>query len=472
MANKVSFIIQLKDQFGRVAGKVDRQFSNIKRSADKASQSMVKFAKKAKQSLGEFGKKAAQAGAVMTAALTVPITMMGKRMIDAASDATETANKFNAVFDDVRGKANQVADDFAKNFGTAGSTARKLIGDTGDLLVGFGFTGDAALELSNKVNSLAADLTSFQNVEGGVDAASAALTKALLGETESAKSLGIVIRQNTKEFRTQVKLTALTKGISEQQAKAIVILNQAQQQSKKAIGDVNRTWEDYASVVRRNDEATKELSERFGKLMIPLATKLTNAMTKAVKWVDRLSPGMKKLALVLAGIVAIGGPLLVIFGGIAAAISVISLPVLAVSAAVVGLIAVIALLALNWDTITKTMTDLWVKFSDIVGGTIEQIGINFGILWDGVKTGLLNFVNFAIKQLNFLLTPLNFVADKLGFGGVNIAPIVAPSAPVNGANGTLNGQITVTAAPGTKVKDTSLKTTGNGLNLGMNMVAN
>lgn len=485
MANKVSFIIQLKDQFGRVATKVNRQFEKMKRTADKAKRSITDFAKKGQAALGKFGKKAAATGAVMTAALTVPIGLMAKKMIDAASDATETANKFNSVFDDVRGKANQVADDFSKNFGTAGSTARKLIGDTGDLLVGFGFSGDAALDLSRKVNELAADLTSFQNVQGGVPAASEALTKALLGETESAKSLGIVIRQNDKAFKAQVKVLMRTKRISEQQAKAIVILNQAQQQSRKAVGDVARTWEDYASVVRRNDEATKELSESFGRLMIPLATKLTNALTKLVKWVTNLSPGMKKIVLLLAGLVAIGGPLLLVLGGIATAFTVISLPVLAVGAAILALIAAAVMLYANWEGIVGGLKALWQGFLDFIDGIFGSIGDTFTLLFQGrLIDAMKSWANIGIKIINKLIEPLDFIANLLGFDAgtikipefnINIDDAVlkkmeTAGAPVQSMNGTLDGRITVAADPGTQVKETSLASSGSGLNVGMNMV--
>lgn len=448
MANKVSFIIQLKDQFGKTAAKVRRQFEGIKKAADKAKHSVIDFARKGRESLKSLGKQALQTGAVMTAGLTVPIALLSKKMINAASDATETANKFNSVFDEVRGKANTVADDFAKTFGTAGSTSRKLIGDTGDLLVGFGFTGDAALELSRKVNELAADLTSFQNVEGGVDAASAALTKALLGETESAKSLGIVIRQNDKGFRNQIKTVMRTQRVTEQQAKAIVILGQAQQQSRKAIGDVSRTWEDYASVQRRATERTKEMNEKFGRILIPIATRVTNIMIKVADAVGNLSPGMKTLVLILAGLVAIGGPLLIVLGGIALAFSVITLPILAIGAAIIAVGAIIVAAVANWETITYF----------------------FGTVWEKAKAGLIDFVNFGIQMINSLLAPLNFVAEALGLGSVKISSIEAPSAPSQNASATLDGQITVAAEKGTQVRSSSIQARGRKMNVGLNMV--
>ncbi len=462
MASKVSFIIQLKDKFGPVARRVDSQFQSMERQAEKLNRQLGKTTKRF-DNLGKLGKRTAAAGAIATAAITAPILLIGRSMVNAASDAVETANKFNSVFDDVEGKANQVANNFSKNFGTAGSTARKLIGDTGDLLVGFGFSGDAALELSRKVNELAADLTSFQNIQGGVPRASEALTKALLGETESAKSLGIVIRQNDPAFKRQIKQVMRSQRVTEQQAKAIVILGIATKQSGKAIGDVSRTWDDYASVVRRSEESTKQMKESFGRLLIPIATKVTRVITTLVTWLTNLSPAWKAIILAVGGFLAVGGPLLILLGGIAFAVSAISAPVLLVGAAILGLGAIIAAVALNWDAIVTTMGEIW------------------SAVWAKAKAEFFDFVNLAISTLNALLTPLNLVAEALGFDGITIPEIkitktlenatTAPTAPVGGAGGTLNGQITVAAAGGATVQQAALQTAGQGLNIGMNVPA-
>ena len=255
MGNKVGFIIQLQDRFSGVAGKVKRALGSLDSKSKKLNASFSKLRKKSVELL----KSLAKMGAAAAITATAPIVLLGRSMLNAASDAVETASKFDQVFDDVKDKANQVAKEFAKSFGVASSTSKKLIGDTGDLLVGFGFTGNAALNLSREVNELAADLASFQNLEGGTTRASQALTKALLGETESAKSLGIVIRQNDPAFKAQIKALQQSLGLTEMQAKAITILSVATKQSRKAIGDVSRTWNDYANVVRRSEEKTKQL---------------------------------------------------------------------------------------------------------------------------------------------------------------------------------------------------------------------
>ena len=208
-----------------------------------------------------------------------------KEAKNAARDAQETRSKFNTVFESIRAEANKTADTFASAFGIAGTTARKLLGDTGDLLVGFGFTEKAALEMSKEVNSLAQDLASFTNFSGGAEGASAALTKAILGEAESAKSLGIVIRQNTKEFRAEIKQIMDSTGATQQQAKAQVILAQAYSQSQKAIGDYARTSEGAANLERRLDEQYKETIESIGEGLMPAYRGLLGTLSSLLKLV-------------------------------------------------------------------------------------------------------------------------------------------------------------------------------------------
>jgi len=189
---------------------------------------------------------------------------------DAARDAEEISSKFATVFENVGDKAQASANDLANSFDLANTTAKELLGTTGDLLVGFGFTEDKALELSKSVQELAIDVASFSNFAGGAKGASEALTKALLGETESAKSLGIVIRQNTKEFRAEVEQLQRNEGLTVQQAKAQVILAQAYEQSQKAVGDYARTSQSLANSERRFQEQQKETLELLGKETIPV----------------------------------------------------------------------------------------------------------------------------------------------------------------------------------------------------------
>ena len=215
-----------------------------------------------------------KAGIALVAAFTVKkLAIFSLEAIKAAANAEETANKFNEVFISIGAGADKAATALAKNFDIAGSTSRKLLGDTGDLLVGFGFSEKAALDLSVTVNELAGDLASFTNIEGGTARASKALTKMLVGETESAKELGIVVRQGTKEYKDRLQVIMIEKGVTILQAKALANLEIAVSQSQKAMGDYNRTSKSTSNLMKANVENAKDFKETFGgalKAILPV----------------------------------------------------------------------------------------------------------------------------------------------------------------------------------------------------------
>lgn len=295
------------------------------------------------QRMREIGVSIRNAGLKMTAVATLPLVLLSRSMIKAASDAEETQNKFNVVFRSIEGDANRMADGFAKDFGVANSTAREMLSSTGDLLTGFNFTEKEALALSLQVAQLGSDLASFSNFAGGADGAAKALTSAMLGETEAAKALGIKINQGSKEFKDQVKVMVRVKGITEAQAKAQVILNMATIQSKKAIGDTNRTFNDYANVVRRSSEKTKELKESFGRILLPMALKIMKVVLRLTTKFEKMDDSTKKTILTIGGIVAVAGPALIIIGSLATGIAALTTVTLAASGAFMALIARISI---------------------------------------------------------------------------------------------------------------------------------
>ena len=534
MTNKVSYIIQFKDKFSRTADNVNRKlkkideratasgrkigwlateykmlaatakislskisasirkvsFDSIGRSADMAKARIKGMQQQAKKT----GKVGLGAGTVASAAVTLPTILIGKSLVDASSDATENANKFNTVFESIKTGANSVADSFAESYGVAASTSRELIGSTGDLLVGLGITEKGALKMSKSVVELAADLASFQNLEGGAADAADRLTKGLTGETESLKAMGIIIRQDTKAFKDLVKFTMRSERITLQAAKAKVILAEAAKQSGKALGDVRRTWGDYANAARRATEKNIALKETYGKHLIPLAEKLIEIYEELADWLISLSPATQRFALALAGVVAIGGPLLLIASGLIFAFGLMSATMVIVSASIAGLAVAGALLIANWGVVTQFFKDsmnilaastivavvgiilMWRKFKGWVLEIFDEIGNSFTALWEGrFIDSIKSAVNVGVKLLNGLLLPVSAISNAIGFGQLKIPEFEtggpALTAPVGAGNGTVNGQITVAAAPGSEVKSTKLTNKSSGLNLGLNMRA-
>ncbi len=218
---------------------------------------------------------------------------VSKESAEAASEAQEILSKYEVVFDSVTTESNRMANALAEDFDLAGSTARKLLGNTGDLLTGFGLAADEALNLSDQTNRLAIDLASFTNARGGAEAVSKALTSAYSGEREALKTYGIVI--NDAMVKAEM-LEQAQQGLtfsSEQQAKIYATLALATEQSKNAIGDYARTADSAANVSRRLNEAVVESKEHWGAFVLEALTPAKNLLADILTTMNSYTAGRK-----------------------------------------------------------------------------------------------------------------------------------------------------------------------------------
>jgi len=292
-------------------------FLNFKFSADLSG--FDRAMKKAQKSLKKFGKNIQKTGQNLSRNLTLPILGLGAAALKFGSDLQETDSKFNQVFSSIQKEAQETAKVFKDSFGLSELAAKDMLSGTGDLLVGIGLTESGALDLSTKINELAVDLASFTNFSGGAKGASDALTKALLGERESIKSLGISITEaDLKEFAADQGLVwkELDKG-----TRAMLTYELAAKQSFKAIGDFERTSGSFANQMRILQGDLVDVAAEMGIRLIPYAQAAIEKFKLLIQWFDGLSESTKdnivKWGLLLAAI----GPILIIIGKMSIGIS-------------------------------------------------------------------------------------------------------------------------------------------------------
>lgn len=376
----------------------------------------------------KFGASATRAGRALTIAVTAPLVALAGFSLKAASDLEETQSKFDVVFSSIAKKANDFALNFKKSFGVSELAAKKLLSNTGDLLTGFGFTQEEAFNLSKEVNILAGDLASFSNVEGGTESASIALTKALLGEAESVKALGIVINQGTKEFKAAVKQQQALTGQTVLQAKAIVILRMATDQSKNAIGDFQRTIGSFANQVRISRARLEDISITIGRILMPTAQKILKVFNKWITAFEKLDLKTKKIIVVVAGLAAALGPLLLILGvlmttvipGLIAAFAALTLPIILVIAAIAG---AAFLIIKNWDKVVAYFTtgpgvEMLESFRIITDSTL----ISIVALWDRASSSIMQIWDALNTNLGDSSTSvMGFIGDTINLMLKNIA---------------------------------------------------
>lgn len=265
--NDINFDLELAiknfdDQIKNATNKIDSFHKSFRKQNSVSSKSVSSF-------LGNFSASMAVKGVESLKRLSGALIDVGRQSLDMAIDANETASKFSVVYGSIAKEAEIMANSLSKSYGLARTEAKQLLGDTGDLLSGFGFTQEKALDLAVQVQQLSVDLASFTNFSGGAKGASEALTKALLGERESVKALGISIME--EDVQRQMAINN-AKGMffeTERQAKAQATLDLALQQSKNALGDYARTQNEVANQERLRGTLIQNIQENIGAKLLP-----------------------------------------------------------------------------------------------------------------------------------------------------------------------------------------------------------
>lgn len=196
---------------------------------------------------------------------TAAMVRFGNESIAVFSDLQEATQKFYEVFKGNETEAAIAAKKLEESFGASQRSAKSMLSFTGDLLVGFGFMRGEALKLSEQVAQLGSDIASFSNYAGGAEGAANAITKAMLGETEAAKALGIAIKLEDKDFMALQKSIQETRGVTMQQARALAVLQTAFKQKGTAMGDFERNINSIANRGRMLSNELEDLKANIGR---------------------------------------------------------------------------------------------------------------------------------------------------------------------------------------------------------------
>ena len=217
--------------------------------------------------------------------------------VEVASSIEETQNKFDVVFGDMRNEVDKWAQEYSDAIGRNKNDIKTYLADQQNLLVGFGMTRQAGAEMAEQMTSLALDLASFGNMDE--TASVNAMTKAVMGESEAAKTLGAVLNDST---RAQAMATLGLKGTYDkldQLTKMQVNYQAILQQSPDAIGDCQRSLDSYESTKKRYIAKLKEIKTIVGQFFLPTYQKILSIGAKGLTmirdWLQKLTDLTDKL---------------------------------------------------------------------------------------------------------------------------------------------------------------------------------
>ena len=336
--------------------------------------------RKASSSMKKFGRTMKRTGETLSRNFTLPIGLAGVASIKMASDFEESLNKTRVAFGESSSEVEAFAKTTLESFGIAEGSALEMASLFGDMATAMGLSQSEAAAMSQSLVGLAGDLASFKNI--GIEQAQTALAGIFTGETESLKKLGIVITEaNLKQFGYNKTMT--------QSEKIAVRYRAVIEQTRKAQGDFARTSDGVANSSRVLQESIKQLGQDFGTLLIPLAKQVIVVFQKITTKLSSLNDEQKKMILNIAGIAAVVGPLIMVFGHLSTGLgsiiklirtlsaAVLANPLAALITAVVALTAGIGFAlvdmqkflqsAVNLGKVGQTVASFLLKFANTIG---------------------------------------------------------------------------------------------------------
>jgi hypothetical protein len=398
MAFNIKYVYDLVDDISPKLTKINQNINKATQTVKQSAAKMGSSFDNMKRKLDAVGSKARDAGKSLFLKLTVPVGLMGGVAIKAASDFEESMNKVDVAF----GSASKGVKDFAttagKDFGIDRGTALDMAAMFGDMSTSMGLSQDMAGTLSQRLVGLSGDLASFKNIN--VEQATTALAGVFTGETESLKRLGVVMTQtNLEQFAQEKGIQKSIKAMT--QAEKVLLRYQfVMSKTKNAQGDFLRTNEGFANQMRILSSNINELKISFGLILLPIATKIVNVVSKLAIKFNELSPTTKKIIAVVAVLAAGLAPVLIAIGLMIPAITALIPVIGALGTALLFLAAnpigiVIAALA-GFIVFSKSFRDDFIT----VFGFISDAFVSF---WDSLKDPIMSFITFFTDKIGFII---------------------------------------------------------------------
>jgi len=234
---------------------------------------------KASASIGKLARSASLLGAALT---TGALAIGFKKVVDLASDARETTGALDAIFGEERRKEiEQWSTSTAKAMGRSKFALEETASAFGAILKPMVGSADEAATMSKRLSELTVDLASLRNLTD--KEAFEKLRSGIVGSSEPLLALGVDTRVAALEqFRMANGIKTAVKDMKPAAVTALryqLILKK----TADATGNAALTSGDFAGMSKRLAGVTRDLSTKFGNLLLPQAIKIAEALVAIVE---------------------------------------------------------------------------------------------------------------------------------------------------------------------------------------------
>ena len=349
-------------------------------------------------------------GTVMTGAVTVPLLMLGKNMLESAMNAVESENLFAVSMKNMQDSAREWSETLGESLGLNPYGLREDVAILNTMTRSMGLSEQQAFSVSKTITELSHDMASFYNITQ--DDALLKLRAGLTGEAEPLKRLGILVTENTiKQVAYASGLASVGEELTEQQklhARFVAIMAQ----TTDAQGDLARTIDSPLNKLRRLNEALQLLKIELGMELIPIFSHFADELLPIMKRFNGMNDSTKDLIIKIGLFAAAIGPFLLILPGLVKLFTLISGAISGISVPVLLVIGFFALLTAGLINLYKENE----KFRDLIDGIWEDIKITFDTTIGNIVDWINNRAKPALSSWyeDSVKPKLDLIIDKFG----------------------------------------------------------
>lgn len=271
--------------------------------------------------LEEFGASASSLGRKLSTYVTAPLLAAATAAANFGAQADLAATRMNIVFGGAAFQVNQRIAELRKTIPATTAELQRFTASLAEEYLALGLGPEKARTMSTELLRVAGALAQFKG--RSVEDALNAIRGATNGMTRPLRDFGVLLDQGS------IKLEAQRLGLSKHgeqltqlgriQAAYSLILERSQIQQHAAAELAGTAANRIKFTTANLREARDVIGQQLLPVMVPLAEVISNIADKLA----HLNPETIKTGLYFAAVVAAGGPLLSIIGGLSSAISVL-----------------------------------------------------------------------------------------------------------------------------------------------------
>lgn len=378
---------------GELFVKLRADTSNFEQGMNNARNASGTFKAVISQNLNQIGQQMSNVGKNI-------ISSIGS-IVTTASEWTAQVEQQKFVYNNLDGTVQKAINNNKNMASSLGMTEQQYMNNStavADFLARMGMSSQSIADQSGKVTQLTADMAAFADVP--VDEATSDFKSALVGNFNALDKYGVSVNVATINSGEYAKSLGKSWDKMTQAEKAQAILSETLAQSSSYTGLAAQESEGFTMKMQllkqQIMETTASIGEKLFPVLEPLITKIVDIAKAIADWANehpKLTQGILLVIGVIGGLMAVGGPLLMMFASlstISLAVGVNMLPLVGiiagVTAVIVGLVAVGVALWQNWDIIKAKASSIWNAITSTIGNAVNAAKSTVISVWNNIKS--------------------------------------------------------------------------------------